>query len=88
MDTASGLLTRELNTEVQEHGGQTVCRHYWVIEAPNGPMSRGECKYCHAEKEFQNSLRDFNHTTDANIAYEFGHEGFHKLARPARKPIA
>jgi hypothetical protein len=30
------------------------CRHYWIIESPNGPTSRGVCKLCGAEKEFQN----------------------------------
>ena len=32
------------------------CRHYWIIESPNGPTSRGVCKLCGAEKEFQNFL--------------------------------
>ena len=32
------------------------CRHYWIIESPNGPTSRGMCKLCGAEKEFQNFL--------------------------------
>ena len=30
------------------------CKHYWIIESPNGPTSRGVCKYCGAEEEFGN----------------------------------
>jgi len=34
--------------------GKAKCKHYWIIESPNGPTSRGVCKYCGAEKEFDN----------------------------------
>ncbi|HEY48444.1 MAG TPA: hypothetical protein G4O13_00180 [Dehalococcoidia bacterium] len=30
------------------------CIHYWIIESPDGPTSRGVCKHCGAEKEFRN----------------------------------
>jgi hypothetical protein len=30
------------------------CAHYWVIEAPQGPISIGKCKYCGAVSEFKN----------------------------------
>ena len=30
------------------------CQHYWIIDTPKGPVSRGVCKYCGAAKEFQN----------------------------------
>ncbi len=30
------------------------CQHYWIIETPSGPVSKGVCKYCGAVKEFQN----------------------------------
>jgi len=30
------------------------CTHYWIIASPDGPTSRGICKYCGAEKEFKN----------------------------------
>jgi hypothetical protein len=35
-----------------------VCIHRWVIETPNGAMSRGVCRHCGAEKEFPNSAED------------------------------
>ena len=30
------------------------CRHWWVIESPNGPMSIGTCKKCGVQHEFSN----------------------------------
>lgn len=33
-----------------------VCAHYWVIESPCGPVSRGKCSICGEEREFINSL--------------------------------
>ena len=36
------------------------CRHYWVIEVANGPVSKGVCKYCGAKKEFFNAFPEYN----------------------------
>jgi hypothetical protein len=36
------------------------CRHYWVIEVANGPVSRGQCKFCGERKEFFNAFPEFN----------------------------
>ena len=35
------------------------CVHYWIIESPKGPTSKGVCKYCGAEREFLNYWGDF-----------------------------
>ncbi len=32
------------------------CRHYWIIESAEGPISKGVCRLCGAEKEFFNSF--------------------------------
>jgi len=32
------------------------CTHYWMIESPTGPTSRGVCKLCGAEREFRNNV--------------------------------
>ena len=32
------------------------CQHHWVIDAPNGPVSRGVCKLCQEVREFENSI--------------------------------
>ena len=50
---------REPEAEAQEPDGQDECRHYWLIESPNGPISRGTCKFCGAEKDFHNSPPEF-----------------------------
>jgi hypothetical protein len=36
------------------------CRHFWVIEVADGPLSGGSCKYCGAKKEFYNAFPEFN----------------------------
>ncbi len=33
-----------------------TCVHHWVIESPEGPISRGMCKFCGAEDLFQNYI--------------------------------
>jgi hypothetical protein len=37
-----------------------TCRHFWVIEDANGPVSRGKCKYCGIRQEFYNAFPEFN----------------------------
>ena len=32
-----------------------MCTHHWVIDAADGHLSRGVCKLCHADREFENS---------------------------------
>ena len=46
------------------------CRHYWIIESPKGPTSRGVCKFCGAEKEFQNFLP--GSFGKGNVSFLFG----------------
>ncbi len=33
-----------------------ACTHHWVIEAPNGHVSRGVCKLCEEVRDFENSI--------------------------------
>ena len=33
-----------------------TCRHHWMIQPAEGPVSAGVCKLCHAKREFKNSL--------------------------------
>ena len=32
----------------------TGCEHHWVIDKPAGPTSRGTCRACGEERDFQN----------------------------------
>ena len=43
---------------VLDEQNEPTCRHHWVIEPANGPISWGECQVCHEGKEFQNSIGD------------------------------
>jgi hypothetical protein len=51
-------MVSELETAPIEAKDQTRCCHYWVVETPNGPTSRGICRFCGEEKQFQNSQED------------------------------
>ncbi len=33
----------------------TQCAHHWIIETPDGPVSKGVCRLCGEEREFTNS---------------------------------
>ena len=37
---------------------EAECKHHWVIETANGPVSWGECQICYENKEFRNSITD------------------------------
>lgn len=39
-------------TEEADNG----CTHHWVIEPPNGAVSKGKCKNCGIDQEFRNSF--------------------------------
>ena len=40
------------------HIETSACRHHWVIEMPNGPLSHGQCKVCGEERDFHNNPED------------------------------
>ena len=52
------MMRHEVSDVPEEHVAKGECRHYWIIEGANGPISRGVCKFCGVEKEFLNSLPD------------------------------
>lgn len=37
-------------------GADQGCKHFWLIDTPNGPVSRGVCKVCGQVGEFKNYL--------------------------------
>ena len=45
---------------VQDYEATEQCHHYWIIEAANGPKSKGMCKYCGEIKYFLNTMPDLN----------------------------
>jgi hypothetical protein len=52
------MMRHRVEAVPEEPVARAKCRHYWIIESPNGPTSRGVCKLCGAEKEFQNFFPD------------------------------
>ena len=49
------------NLQAKDPAVATACRHYWDIEAADGPVSRGVCRFCGEEREFLNSWSDANY---------------------------
>jgi hypothetical protein len=47
-------MMNKLEAEPRNPKEKAKCKHYWIIESPKGPTSRGVCKYCGAKKEFGN----------------------------------
>ncbi|HET7737270.1 MAG TPA: hypothetical protein VFK32_01735 [Tepidiformaceae bacterium] len=39
--------------------------HHWILEEASGPVSRGSCRECHAERDFQNWLPELDFVTRA-----------------------
>ncbi|MFO8101453.1 MAG: hypothetical protein R6U37_04685 [Dehalococcoidia bacterium] len=48
----SKLLERSVGPDGEKE--YETCVHHWIIESPTGPVSKGTCKKCGAEKEFSN----------------------------------
>ena len=57
---------------------ESLCNHYWLIESPNGPTSKGECKHCGEERVFKNSIQITSWESDGNHAHRS-----HGVAAPA-----
>ena len=54
-----------LDLSVQEHSD---CRHYWLIDRPAGPVSKGVCRLCGEEKAFQNYIEGSAWSNDISLA--------------------
>ena len=50
------------STSIQDTGASSelpeapACRHQWLIDAPAGPSSKGVCRLCGEERQFQNYI--------------------------------
>jgi hypothetical protein len=47
-----------VRSRISEEQAVDTCRHHWVIDAANGPTSRGRCKRCGEERDFFNNPED------------------------------
>ncbi len=47
-------ITQEHEIEIQSALAAAVCRHHWVIQPADGPVSNGSCQVCGEIREFKN----------------------------------
>ena len=47
-------MNKKIEQTIEQSPPNQKCNHYWIIEPPRGPISRGVCKHCGEEKEFNN----------------------------------
>ena len=40
---------------IRQRAATGTCTHHWIIATPNGHFSRGICKHCGTERDFENS---------------------------------
>ena len=50
-----GAVPSPRNTTLLAEFITAECKHHWVIEAANGPLSEGVCQRCGEERGFRNS---------------------------------
>ena len=48
------IITQEPEIEIQSSNSLPVCRHHWVIQPADGPISIGSCQICGVSREFKN----------------------------------
>ena len=51
-------MVTQMMEKVRENKVTAPCFHHRLIETPDGQVSKGVCKYCKAEKYFDNILQD------------------------------
>ena len=47
------ILEKPVKAADEEQSSKT-CIHHWIIDPPEGPVSKGVCRKCGEEKDFQN----------------------------------
>ena len=52
------VLLQQASTVSVEVPSAPRCCHHWIIEPADGPVSRGECRFCHESREFKNSVAE------------------------------
>ena len=41
-------------TDIEDNAAVAVCRHHWVIQPADGPVSNGACQICGETRDFKN----------------------------------
>ena len=50
------MVRQEMTLEPVGFSTIVQCRHHWIIEAAEGPLSQGVCQNCREVKDFHNSI--------------------------------
>ena len=72
-------LQTSLNMEGQEY---LECVHYWVIDVPSGPVSKGRCRLCGESAEFSNYLETGSAWDDDRSSSQASSAGRAALGQP------
>ena len=48
------IFTQDPEIGIQSVHSVAVCRHHWVIQPADGPVSNGSCQVCGENREFKN----------------------------------
>jgi len=78
-------MEQEASTICGAYAASQECRHYWIIERAAGPVSKGVCALCNAEREFKNDLRDC--LKDGNEGYLDWLRGYSEFERKPQQDI-
>ena len=44
-----------------------VCQHHWIIDKPAGPVSKGTCRLCGEDRDFQNYIEGSSWGYDVSL---------------------
>ena len=59
MRNGVATLPEEIKPKPARVQHESECCHYWLIDSPDGAISKGVCKFCGEEKDFYNSIPEF-----------------------------
>jgi hypothetical protein len=69
MEATSAIQQALLGADVQE---RPACQHHWLIERPSGPTSKGVCRICGEERQFQNYIESSSWGYDVSLEHLAG----------------
>jgi len=63
------VTTKESNVNLDDMVDETGCAHHWIIGAPSGPISEGECRNCGLLKTFSNFFEGSTWGSDVSLEH-------------------
>ena len=61
------MTTKESNVNLDDLEAENPCAHHWIIGAPSGPISEGECKNCGILRTFNNAFEGSTWGSDVSL---------------------